>query len=151
MNRVPLTVFHLVQHGVETEFVPSFQKFLQPEGGFLLFTETAFLTETFHFPVSVAKSCTDGFCVRCVKIVHQRTPHGFLFGDACLKHCSTRWGSKGSSPSSRFQFSISANALFRADWYISAKVCILSHPGVIRSSAVSLFCLRCGKILHRAG
>ncbi len=61
MNRVPLTVFHLVQHGVEAEFIPSFQKFLQPEGGFLLFTETAFFTETFHFPVSVAKSCTDGF------------------------------------------------------------------------------------------
>ena len=55
MNGVPLTVFHLVQHGVEAEFIPSFQEFLQPEGGFLLFTETAFLTETFHFPVSVAK------------------------------------------------------------------------------------------------
>lgn len=85
MNRVPLTVFHLVQHGVEAEFIPSFQEFLQPEGGFLLFTETAFLTETFHFPVSVAKSCTDGFCVRCVKIVHQRALYGFLFGDACFE------------------------------------------------------------------
>ena len=78
VNGVPLTVFHLVQHGVEAEFIPSFQEFLQPEGGFLLFTETAFFTETFHFPVSVAKSCTDGFCVRCVKIVHQRALYGFL-------------------------------------------------------------------------
>ena len=50
MNRVPLTVFHLVQYGVEAEFIPSFQKFLQPEGGFLLFTETAFLTESLSFP-----------------------------------------------------------------------------------------------------
>lgn len=47
MNRVPLTVFHLVQHGVEAEFIPSFQEFLQPEGGFLLFTETAFLPKPF--------------------------------------------------------------------------------------------------------
>ena len=38
-----------------------------------------------HFPVSVAKSCTDGFCVRCVKIVHQRALYGFLFGDACFE------------------------------------------------------------------
>ena len=27
----------------------------------------------------------DGFCVRCVKIVHQRALYGFLFGDACFE------------------------------------------------------------------
>ena len=70
MNRVPLTVFHLVQYGVETEFVPSFQKFLQPEGGFLLFVEATFLAKAFHLPISVAESHADGFRVRFVEIVH---------------------------------------------------------------------------------
>ena len=70
MNRVPLAVFHLVQYGVETEFVPSFQKLLQPEGGFLLFVEATFLAKAFHLPISVAESHADGFRVRFVEIVH---------------------------------------------------------------------------------
>jgi len=95
MNRVPLAVFHLVQYGVETEFVPSFQKLLQPEGGFLLFVEATFLAKAFHLPISVAESHADGFRVRFVEIVHQCTPHGFFFGDACFEALFYQMGQQG--------------------------------------------------------
>ena len=85
MDSVSFAILQIISHGVVSEFVTTFQKFLQTNGSVLIFAHRLALTKPFRFGIHIMESGADAHFVLVLVVMTEGTDNRLFFGNARLE------------------------------------------------------------------